>query len=123
MQETNERMKKNGLLVCFVIIMFIVVAFVAWYLPALGKVRFQIEETEKSLETSLGREKKQSYELGKTIACIPVVRMKLDLVSPLADAAHEEVVSLKSERKTLRSEKKELEEKQEAGNGQEDEKP
>lgn len=116
-------MKKNGLLVCFVIIMFFVVAFVAWYLPALGQVRFQIDETEKSLETSLGREKKQSYELGKTIAGIPVVRMKLDLVSPLANAAHEEVISLKSERKKLRAQKKELEEKQDAFAGQEDEKP
>ena len=89
--------------------MLICVLFIVWYLPAVSQRRFQLEDTQKSLETSLGRERKQQSEYDETVAALPEVEAELERVLPLTEAAKEEVKSLKKERKALRKEKKELE--------------
>ena len=93
----------------FTVIMLICVLFIVWYLPAVSQRRFQLEDTQKSLETSLGRERKQQSEYDETVAALPEVEAELERVLPLTEAAKEEVKSLKKERKALRKEKKELE--------------
>ena len=93
----------------FTVIMLICVLFIVWYLPAVSQRRFQLEDTQKSLETSLGRERKQQSEYDETVAALPEVEAELDRVLPLTEVAKEEVKSLKKERKALRKEKKELE--------------
>ena len=95
--------------VVFTIIMLIFVLFIVWYLPAAGAQRFRLEDLQKSLETSQGRERKQQNEYDETVAAIPEVQAELDRVLPLAEAAEQEVKDLKAERKKLREEKKELE--------------
>ena len=103
-------MKKNRTLtVLFTVIMLICVLFIVWYLPAVSQRRFQLDDIQKSLDTSLGRERKQQSEYDETVALIPEVKAELERVLPLTDAAKEEVKSLKKERKALRKEKKELE--------------
>lgn len=103
-------MKKNRTLtVLFTVIMLICVLFIVWYLPAVSQRRFQLVDIQKSLDTSLGRERKQQSEYDETVALIPEVEAELERVLPLTDAAKEEVKSLKKERKALRKEKKELE--------------
>lgn len=103
-------MKKNRTLtVLFTVIMLICVQFIVWYLPAVSQRRFQLVDIQKSLDTSLGRERKQQSEYDETVALIPEVEAELERVLPLTDAAKEEVKSLKKERKALRKEKKELE--------------
>ena len=92
----------------FTVIMLICVLFIVWYLPAVSQRRFQLEDTQKSLETSLGRERKQQSEYDETVAALPEVEAELERVLPLTEAAKEEVKSLKKERKALRKEKKEL---------------
>ena len=101
--------KGNAYAVFFTVIMLICVLFIVWYLPAVSQRRFQLEDTQKSLETSLGRERKQQSEYDETVAALPEVEAELERVLPLTEAAKEEVKSLKKERKALRKEKKELE--------------
>ncbi len=100
--------KGSAYAVFFTVIMLICVLFIVWYLPAVSQRRFQLEDTQKSLETSLGRERKQQSEYDETVAALPEVEAELERVLPLTEAAKEEVKSLKKERKALRKEKKEL---------------
>ena len=103
-------MKKSGkMTVLFIVIMLICVFFIVWYLPAVSQRLFQLDDIQKSLETSMGRERKQQSEYDETVALIPAVEAELERVLPLTEAAKEEVKSLKKERKSLRKEKKELE--------------
>ena len=95
--------------VLFSIIMLVFVLFVAWYLPAVGTVRFQLDDTRKSLETSRGRERKQQHEYDEVVAAIPEVQAELDSILPLSTSAAEEVKKLKEEKKQLKEKKKELE--------------
>lgn len=95
--------------VIFAVIMLLFVLFVAWYLPAVGQVRFQLDDAGKSLETSRGRERKQQHEYDEVVAAIPEVQAELDSILPLSTSAAEEVKKLKAERKQLRERKKELE--------------
>lgn len=103
-------MKKTSILaVTFTFVMLICVLFIIWYLPSVSQRRFQLEDIQKSLETSLGRERKQQSEYDETVSSIPVVEAELEQVLPQTEAAKAEVKALKKERKALRSEKKELE--------------
>ena len=101
--------KGSAYAVFFTVIMLICVLFIVWYLPAVSQRRFQLEDTQKSLETSLGRERKQQSEYDETVAALPEVEAELERVLPLTEVAKEEVKSLKKERKALRKEHKELE--------------
>ena len=103
-------MKKNSTMaVLFTVIMLACVMFIVWYLPAVSQRRFQLVDVQKSLETSLGRERKQQSEYDETVASIPEVEAELERVLPLTEAVKEEVKALKKERKALRKEKRELE--------------
>ncbi len=102
-------MKKSALPVLFSLIMIFCVLFLIWYLPAVGQLRFDLSDTQKSLETSLGRERKQQYEYDETVAAIPVTEAELERLAPLVESAQKEVKELKKERKKLRNEKKKLE--------------
>jgi len=95
--------------VIFTLVMLICVLFLVWYLPSVGQRRFLIDDVRKSLETSQGRERKQQSEYDETIAAIPETLAELDRITPLMEAAQQEVQTLKEERKKLRKEKKELE--------------
>ena len=104
-------MMKHGsvLPVLFTLVMLICVLFLAWYLPASGKARFSLEDVKISLDTSLGRERKQQYEYDNTVAAIPETEAELERLQPLAESAEAEVKELKKERDRLKKEKKELE--------------
>ena len=101
--------KTHPAVLCFCIVMLLFVVFIAWYLPSVGALRFQLEDVQKSLETSRGREKKQQIEYDETVEAIPTAQSELDRLLPLAEEASQSVKSLKDERKILRNEKKELE--------------
>ena len=100
---------RSFLPVLFALVMLLCVLFQVWYLPAYCERRFRLEDVQKSLETSLGRERKQQLEYDETVAAIPLTEEELARVAPLAEAAQKEVRELKKERKQLRKEKKELE--------------
>ena len=102
-------MKKSALPVLFSLVMMFCVLFLIWYLPAVAQLRFDLADTQKSLETSLGRERKQQYEYDETVAAIPVTVAELERLAPLVESAQKEVKELKKERRKLRNEKKKLE--------------
>ena len=102
-------MKKSALPVLFSLVMMFCVLFLIWYLPAVAQLRFDLADTQKSLETSLGRERKQQYEYDETVAAIPVTEAELERLAPLVESAQKEVKELKKERRKLRNEKKKLE--------------
>ena len=102
-------MKRSSVLpVLFSLVMLFCVLFLVWYLPAISERRFRLVDVHKSLETSIGRERKQQYEYDEAAAEIPVTEAELERVRPLAESAQKEVRELKKERKKLRKEKKEL---------------
>ena len=107
--------------VIFVLVMILCVCFIAWYLPSVASLRFRLEDTAKSLETSYGRERKQQHEYDETVAEIPIVQAELESIRPLTDAALQEVSDLKAQRKQLREKKKELEKGLDSSAGKEDE--
>ncbi len=110
--------KQSALPVLFTLIMLIFVLFVVWYLPAVGQRRFQIEDLRKSLETSQGRERKQTNEYNETVVAIPEIQSELDRLLPQAEEAKQLVNDLKAERKKLREEKKELESQHSSGSAE-----
>ena len=93
----------------FAAVMLACVLFLVWYIPSVSTRAFQLEDLRKSLETSQGRERKQQFEYDKVVAEIPEIQAELDLIKPQTEAAEQEVVSLKADRKKLRNEKKALE--------------
>ena len=104
----------------FALIMFICVLFLVWYLPAVQDLQFRVNDVQKSLETSQGRERKQQHEYDETVAALPEVNAELDRLLPLCEAAEEEVRALKDERSRLREELAALQENSAApaaGNG------
>ena len=102
-------MKKSTFLtIVFSFVMLLFVVFILWYLPTIGEYRFRLDDLQKSLETSRGRERKQQYEYDEAVAALPQVQAELDRIIPLNPAASEKVKTLKEERKQLRNEKKDL---------------
>ena len=104
----------------FSLIMLAAVLFLVWYVPAVSGRAFQLEDLQKSLETSQGRERKQQFEYDKVVSEIPEIQAELDLIQPQTDAAEKEFSELKAERKKLKKEKKELEKQLGQTSGQED---
>lgn len=104
-------MKKNSspLAAVTAAVLLLFVLFMIWYVPSVASLRFQLSDTELSLETSRGRERKQQYEYDQTVAEIPQVEEQLAEIQPQKDTAGEEVARLKDLRKQLRQEKKDLE--------------
>ena len=100
---------KSVLPVVFSVVMLICVLFLVWYLPAVSKLRFSIQDVQISLEMSQGQERKQQYEYDNTVSAIPEADAELERLMPLANAAEKEVDDLKLERNALRDEKKKLE--------------
>ncbi len=103
----------------FTVIMLVFVLFLVWYVPSVSRRDFLLRDTQLSLETNLGRERKQQYEYDKVSAEIPVIRAELDLVLPETEAAQQELETLREQKKKLKKEKKTLE-KQLSGSGVEE---
>ncbi len=106
--------KRSFFPVLFSAVLLFCVLFIVWYLPALNERLFQIEDTRLSLETSLGRERKQQREYNETAAAIPEIQAELDRIIPLNEAMLEEKKQLKTELKALKKEKEMLEKEAEA---------
>ena len=104
-------MKKSGriLAVSFAALMIVFVSFMVWYLPSAASLRSQLVDIENSLETSRGRERKQSYEYDRVTEKIPLVRAELEEFLPLLREAEDRVSALKAEKKDLKGKKKDLE--------------
>ncbi len=94
---------------CFVLLLFLFVAFMSWYIPSAASLHSRTEETRQSLDTSMGRERKQQEEYNRAVEELPLVQEELKEKAPLAVQAEEKVAALKARRKALRSEKEELE--------------
>ncbi len=92
-----------------VVFFFVFAAFMAWYIPSVSSVRSKIEQTQRDLDTSRGREDKQQAEYNKAVEELPIVRAELQEKEPLAEEALKTIEVLKARRKELRAEKKALE--------------
>ena len=82
--------RKNLFPFLFSLIMLAAVLFLVWYVPAVSGRAFQLEDLQKSLETSQGRERKQQFEYDKVVSEIPEIQAELDLIQPQTDAAEKE---------------------------------
>ena len=93
----------------FTAVMLVFVLFLVWYIPAVSHRSFLLLDTQQSLETNQGRERKQQYEYDKVSAEIPEIRAELEQVLPETEAAQQELEALREQKKKLKKEKKELE--------------
>ena len=100
--------RKSFLPVLFSLLMLICVLFIVWYLPSVGNLRFRLEDVQKSLETSLGRERKQQAEYDRAVQDIQAAKEQLEAITP----QHVEVQAARdaqvAERKELKARKEEL---------------
>ena len=99
----------SGFALLFAVVMLAFVLFLAWYIPSVARLRFQIEDLTISLDTSHGRERKQQAEYDQVVRDIPDTKALLEEKIPMAEAAKAEVDALKAEKKQLREQKKALE--------------
>ncbi len=105
-------MKKGSMFfsVVFSFVMLVFVFFLIWQIPSRANLNFQLVDTEVSLDTSHGRERKQQAEYDQVVAQLPLTQAELEEAQPLAEEAVAKVAALKEERSALREEKKRLEE-------------
>lgn len=113
--------RRSPLVPVFTCVMLVFVLFMLWYVPSVSSRRFELADAKLSLETSQGRERKQEYEYGQAVAGFEPVQEELAQVQPQTEAAKQKVDELKTLRKELRQEKKDLESRLN-DNGQEDSK-
>jgi septal ring factor EnvC (AmiA/AmiB activator) len=104
----------------FTVVMLIFVLFLVWYIPSVSARDFLLRDTQLSLETNQGRERKQQYEYDKVAAEIPELRAELDQILPETEQAQQELETLREQKKKLKKEKKALEKQLSGSAGQED---
>ena len=124
-RSTNEerkqgRPRRSVLPTFFTVIMLVFVLFLVWYVPSVSRRDFLLRDTQQSLETNQGRERKQQYEYDKVSAEIPGIRAELDEVLPETEAAQQELETLREQKKKLKKEKKALEKQLSGSVDQED---
>ena len=90
-------------------VMLLFCAFLTAFVLLRGSLSFQLADLALSLETSRGRERRQTMEYNQVKTDLPAARAQLSELQPQADAAAGEVQELKDRRKALRDEKKALE--------------
>ena len=94
----------------FVTVMLIVCVLVAVFAVDQVRLRAQIADLTLSLETSRGREARQSHEYDEAVAALPLAQEELARVEPLAEAAKAEEKELRQQRKDIRAENAALQE-------------
>lgn len=95
----------------FVLIMAFTVAVLIWYTADSGSIHSRIDEARKDYETAMGRVKKQQSEYEKAVADVTAAEKKLADLQPEAEKAEANADAQKAERKELRKQRDELEEK------------
>ena len=106
--------KISGLEKVFILVMLLFSIALSACVLLRARLDFQLEDLQRSLETSQGRERKQQAEYDEVSARLPLARAELAEAQPRAEEAAAEVAGLKEERKALRAEKKALAEAAEA---------
>ena len=101
--------RRSGFPAFFAFVMLVFVLFLIWYIPAVSQRSFLLLDSQQSLETNQGRERKQQYEYDKVAAEIPEIRSELEQILPETEAAQQELETLRDQKKKLKKEKKELE--------------
>lgn len=96
-------MKQKGLSLAFAVLLLFFSLFLFWYGISVSGLRFQLEDTQISLETSYGRERKQQKEYDEVQAALPAARKELEELLPKVSQAEKEVAELKALRKELRN--------------------
>ena len=102
---------KKFLRTLFVLLMAVTVVLLVWSVPDSVSLRDKISESEKSIETARGRERKQQAELEKALQDVAAAQEKLAALQPELDAALAGSSEQKAERKRLKAEKQELEDR------------
>lgn len=96
-------MKQKAMSLTFALLLLLFSLFLFWYRITVSDLRFQLEDTQISLETSYGRERKQQKEYDEVQAALPAERKKLEELLPKVSQAEREVAELKARRKELRN--------------------
>ncbi len=101
--------KTNLLIRIFTAVLLVFALLLAAWVPLRTRLDARLEDTALSLQTSRGRERRQTLEYNQVSTDLPAARARLEELKPQAEAAAREVGELKARRRTLRNQKKELE--------------
>ena len=104
----EEQRIPGWLVAAFVVVMLGLAALLAWYAPAQYQLRFQLQDTALSLDTSRQREARQQYEYDAVVEALPQTRTELEETLPLTQAAQAREQELRDQRKALRTQASEL---------------
>lgn len=88
----------------FVAVMLAVCALLAFSVCERQRLLTRIADLTISLETSRGREARQTHEYDEAVAALPVAQAELARVSPLTEAAEARERELRQQRKDIRAE-------------------
>lgn len=94
----------------FIAVMLAVCVLLAY--QAVERVRLQasVDDLLIQLETSRGREARQTHEYEEVMAALPLVQEELERIAPLAEAAQQQEAELRQQRKDIRAENSALQE-------------
>lgn len=87
----------------FVAVMLVVCVLLAYFAVERVALQAQIDDLTVSLETSRGREARQTHEYEEAAAALPLAQAELARVAPLAEAAKAREAELRQQRKEMRA--------------------
>lgn len=99
----------KAFLAAFVALLLACSGVLIWYAVVSENLRFRIADTGISLETSRGRELRQTAEFNTVSETLPLARAELTDLQPRAQAATDTVNDLKQRRSDLRQANQDLE--------------
>ena len=94
-----------------VLVMGAATAVLIWYTVDAPSLQAQIADKKESLDTALGRERKQQAEYEKAVADVAAANEKLSSLQAEAESAAASADAQKTERKKLKNQKQELEDR------------
>lgn len=103
---------KRWISLLFSFFMLLTCLGVAWLHVSMSSTQAALVDLDRSLETSLGRERKQQKELDDVQATLPKAREQLDSLLPVQEEIEQEVSELKEKRRELREKMDELTQRQ-----------
>lgn len=94
----------------FVVVMLVVCVLLAGLAVERMRLQASVDDLIIQLDTSRGREARQTHEYEEAVAALPLAQAELENIAPLAEAAQQREAELRQQRKDIRAENSALQE-------------
>ena len=106
-----SKLSSRLLALLVVLVMGAATAVIIWYTVDMPSLQARIADKNESLDTALGRERKQQAEYEKAVADVAAANEKLSSLQAEAESAAAGADAQKAERKNLKNQVQELKDK------------